>query len=448
MEHKLIIGMGKSGLACARKLIEYGDRVSVYDKQAQIKAKDPEWEKLQAEGTLVFLDDSWKADDLLTVKEAIISPGVPWHIPLVEAVRKQGIPMIGEIELAYRYVKAPMVGITGTNGKTTTSTLVYEILKEGGKSVYLAGNIGDPLMDLADQAGEDDLVVVELSSFQLEATQAFHVKLGMILNITPDHLDRHHTMEAYTQAKRNIFMNSAPEDYALLNKEDPVLSAMGEELTCNVLYFSTKEKVSNGAFLDSERIKLAKDGQVVDLMDVKELKIPGIHNVQNVLAAAAAAFFMGVDPRDIRRAIEGFKGVEHRIEFVREREGVSYYNDSKGTNTDAGIIALKAMSSPVVLIAGGYDKNADYQDWIQAFFGKVRKVFLIGQTALAIKDKALEMGYENLEICESLEEAVKKSAATAQIGDVVLLSPACASWGMFENYEVRGEKFKELVNCL
>lgn len=448
MERKLIIGMGKSGLACARKLMDQGNSVVVYDKESIAKAEEPEWKKLFKSGDLTYLNDEWSPGDLQKIDEAVISPGIPWDIPFVSAVRDKEIPLVGEIELASRYIKAPMIGITGTNGKTTTTTLVYEILKKSGKSVYLAGNIGYPLMDLADLAGETDVIVVELSSFQLEAIKDFHVNLGMILNITPDHLDRHHTMDAYIQAKKNIFLNSGAKDYGLLNKEDPALVAMAKDLPCKLLYFSTKESVDQGAFLDGERIKLAKDGEIIDLMDVAELKVPGIHNVQNILAAAAAAFFTGISAEDIRAAIQSFTGVEHRIEFVRERDGVVYYNDSKGTNTDAGIIALKAMKSPVILIAGGYDKHADYTDWIQMFFDKVRKVFLIGQTAPIIMEKAMEMGYESLEICGSLEEAVEKSAAMAQRGDVVLLSPACASWGMFENYEVRGEQFKELVNSL
>jgi UDP-N-acetylmuramoylalanine--D-glutamate ligase len=444
----LIIGMGKSGLASAKKLKEHGYSVLVYDKNACALAEKPEWASFFADGQHRILDDHWSSKDLDGVEEAIISPGIPTDIPLVEAIKGRQIPLIGEIELGARFIRASMVGITGTNGKTTTTTLIYEIFKLSGASVYLAGNIGYPLMDLADITNEKDVVVVELSSFQLESIRSFHVKLGMVLNITPDHLDRHHTMDAYVDAKRNIFKNSAEQDYALLNLDDPVTAEMAKDLTCRVLYFSINAPVDNGAYLDKGRILLARDGQMVELMGVNELNIPGLHNVKNVLAAAAATYFMGVSPESIRQGVQGFAGVEHRIEFVRNLHGVTYYNDSKGTNTDAGIIALEAMDRPVVLIAGGYDKKADYEEWIQCFFGKVKKGFLIGETANTIYEKAVKMGYNDLEICKTLEEAVHKSAVVAQDGDVVLLSPACASWDMFDNYEARGTQYKELVHKL
>ncbi|QSX08921.1 UDP-N-acetylmuramoyl-L-alanine--D-glutamate ligase [Alkalibacter rhizosphaerae] len=448
MEVKLIIGMGKSGLACAKKMLEMGHDIVVYDKNARKVIRQSEWEDVAKKWKIRLLEDDWKLKDVEAVDEAIISPGVPTDLPLVDVVRQLGIPIVGEIELAYRFIKAPMVGITGTNGKTTTTTLVYEIFKESGSSVYLAGNIGYPLMDLVDLVDEDDLVVVELSSFQLESIDDFRVKLGMILNITPDHLDRHHTMDAYIDAKMNIFKNCDSMDFALLNREDPLIQKASVNLKCRILYFSTKGPVKDGAFVAGERIMLSRDNETLDLMGLNELKVPGIHNVQNILAAAAGAFFMGVPVGHIRSAIRKFGGVEHRIEYVGSRNGVFYYNDSKGTNTDAGIIALKAMNAPVVLIAGGYDKNADYKEWIQQFHGRVKKVFLIGETAAKIKEQALQLDFTDVEICSSLEEAVKRSAQTAQTGDAVLLSPACASWDMFENYEVRGTRFKELVEQL
>lgn len=448
MKKKLIIGMGKSGYACGEKLVEQGYALLIYDKKSLELSREKLWTDLSSKGDVVYLDDRWTSEDLDLVEEAIISPGISNQIPLAQEIQNRKIPLIGEVELAVRYMKGTVIGITGTNGKTTTTTLVYEIFRNAGFTTHLAGNIGIPLMECADKTRAEDIVVVELSSFQLESIREFRVDLGMILNITPDHLDRHGSMEAYQEAKMNLFRNSRKEDFALLNLDDPLLRSLGETLSCKVLHFSTREKVSNGAYLEEGVLYLSKDGRSMELMQAQSLRIPGLHNVQNALAAAAATYFMGVDATVIGKTLSDFPGVEHRIEFVRKVRGVSYYNDSKGTNTDAGIIALKAIQTPVVLIAGGYDKKADYKEWISHFFGKVRKVFLIGETARSIKNKGLEMGFDAMEYCDSLEDAVHKSAQYAQEGDTVLLSPACASWDMFDNYEVRGRHFKMLVNEL
>lgn len=448
MKKILIIGMGKSGYACAKKLLEQGFSLCIYDKKAQEMKQENPWSVLSSKGNVVYMDDSWVPEDLDQVEEGVISPGISSQIPIAQEILRRGIPLIGEVELAFRYMKGTVVGITGTNGKTTTTTLTYELFRNAGFRTHLAGNIGIPLMECVDKTADDDVVVVELSSFQLESIRDFHVNLGMILNITPDHLDRHGSMEAYQDAKMNIFRNSRKEDFALLNQDDPILQPLDNTLKCNVLHFSIQKPVFNGAYMENGVLYLAKNGRSMELLRTDALKIPGLHNVQNALAAAAASFFLGVPPSVIQKTLMEFTGVEHRIEFVRIREGVSYYNDSKGTNTDAGITALKALSSPVVLIAGGYDKKADYEEWIRHFFGKVRKVFLMGTTAQAIRDKALEMGFDAVEICASMEEAIEKSAAFARHGDAVLLSPACASWDMFENYEVRGRRFKEFVNSL
>ncbi|MBF7097128.1 UDP-N-acetylmuramoyl-L-alanine--D-glutamate ligase [Alkalibacter mobilis] len=451
MNKKLIIGLGRSGIASANFLLKKGFRIVMYDKNAQDCLKRRDFiEILEKHHDLVdgVFGDEMPIEKINGVDLAIISPGIPLDSKIPLECSAKGIKIIGEIELAFRHLKAPVIGITGTNGKTTTTTLIYEIFKSTNIHAFLTGNIGYPIIDCVDNAKKEDVVIAELSSFQLESIENFRAVISVMLNITPDHLDRHKDMEQYIKAKENIYKNSTEDDFLVLNADDHILRKSAEKTRAKVIFFSIKETVTNGAFLDQGMIKVAKNGSSIDLMHISELKIPGMHNVKNVLAAAAVAYFYGIDVDVIKRVLCNFQGVEHRLEYVRELNGVTYYNDSKGTNTDAGITALDAIDGSVILIGGGYDKKSDFTDWINKFEGKVRKAYLIGETAKKIMNRAEELGFFSVEICSSLNEAVDKSHKEAKAGEVVLLSPACASWDMFDNYETRGNIFKELVNEL
>ena len=355
--------------------------------------------------------------------------------------------MIGEIELAYQLGKGEVLAITGTNGKTTTTALLGEIMKNDRESVFVVGNIGNPYTTVVDDTREDSVIVAEMSSFQLESTDAFRPRVSAILNLTPDHLNRHHTMEAYIQAKMNIAKNQTQNDVCVLNYEDEVLRKFGEKIEAQVLYFSSRRKLEKGIYLEDGNI-IYKNPEECLVCNVKELKLLGMHNFENVMAAVAMAAAYGVPMEKIRESVRTFAGVEHRIEFVAEKNGVAYYNDSKGTNPDAAIRGIQAMNRPTVLIGGGYDKNSDYKEWLMSFDGKVKELVLIGQTKEKIAEEARECGLHNITLADTFEEAMDVCIRTAKPGDAVLLSPACASWGMFKNYEERGDKFKEIVNSL
>ena len=320
-------------------------------------------------------------------------------------------------------------------------------MKNWKESVFVVGNIGNPYTSIVKDTREDSVIVAEMSSFQLETVHSFRPKVSAILNITPDHLNRHHTMEAYIAAKERIAENQTPEDFCVLNYEDDVLRGFGEKVNAQVLYFSSRRKLNRGVYLDGKTIICQIDAPI-SVCDTDELQILGTHNYENVMAATAMAYAYGVPVEVIRKTLLEFKGVEHRIEFVAEKNGVAYYNDSKGTNPDAAIRGIQAMNRPTVLIGGGYDKESAYDEWIQAFDGKVKKLVLIGATRDKIAQTARSLGFTDIVMADSFEEAFEKCVEYAQPGDAVLLSPACASWGMFKNYEERGDKFKELVEQL
>lgn len=402
------------------------------------------------------LGDDTKAEIILgelseevmeTLDLVVMSPGVPTDLPVVLKMRDMGIQIWGEVELAYTYGKGDVLAITGTNGKTTTTALLGEIMKNYKESVFVVGNIGNPYTAAALEMREDSVAVAEMSSFQLETIHEFRPKVSAILNITPDHLNRHHTMEAYIKAKEDIAKNQTKEDTCVLNYEDEVTRKIGENVKANVLYFSSQRKLDRGIYLDDGNIIFRQDEEIL-VCNVNELKLLGTHNYENVMAAVAMAAAYGTPMEVIRRTIKEFAGVEHRIEFVREKDGVAYYNDSKGTNPDAAIKGIQAMNRPTVLIGGGYDKDSEYEEWIQAFDGKVKLLVLVGATKEKIAEAAERVGFVSYVMADSFEEAVEKCIEAAEPGDAVLLSPACASWGMFKNYEERGDKFKELVNCL
>lgn len=440
----LVFGSGISGIGAVKLLEDHGAEVVLYDGNESLDQASLR-EQLGEKTTIVL--GEFPEHLLEELELVVLSPGVPTDLPVILAMKEHGIQVIGEVELAYAFGKGDVLAITGTNGKTTTTSLLGEIMKCHQEEVFVVGNIGNPYTVAASQMTERSVAVAEMSSFQLESIETFRPKVSAILNFTPDHLNRHHTMEAYVEAKKQIAKNQTAEDYCVLNYEDERTKAFGEEVKAQVLYFSSAHKLERGIYLDDGKM-IYKNPEEVIVCHVDELQILGIHNYENVMAAVAMAAVYGVPMDTIRKAILAFKGVEHRIEYVTEKDGVVYYNDSKGTNPDAAIKGIQAMNRKTVLIGGGYDKNSEYTEWIQAFDGKVKQLILIGVTREKIAQDAEKCGFHDYVFADTFEEAVLLAAKTAKSGEAVLLSPACASWGMFPNYEVRGEKFKEIVNSL
>ena len=451
----LVVGCGKSGIGAAVFLVREGACPVLFDENEKLTEKevrDRLTEKIEELGLKEF--DETKVDVVLRklpedekdqVELLVLSPGVPADTPFVEAFRQKGIPVWGEIELAYQREKGKVIAITGTNGKTTTTTLLGEIMKRHFRTSFVMGNIGYPYADIAEKTTEDSVTVGEISSFQLETIESFHPKVSAILNITPDHLNRHHTMENYIAAKNNVTKNQNSDDYCVLNYENADTRKLGERCPAKVLYFSSARELEEGAFLKGEEIWLAREKKAEALMNIHEMRLVGICNVENVMAAVLVSEAMEIPRAEYLDVIRNFRAVEHRIEFVKEVNGVAYYNDSKGTNPDAAIQAIYAMSRPTILIGGGYDKGSSYDGWIETFAGKVKLLVLIGQTKEKIAACAKAHGFEDFVFAESFEEAFRVCTEHAVSGDAVLLSPACASWGMFPNYEERGRLFKELV---
>ena len=440
----LVFGSGISGIAASKLLISVGAKPVLYDGNDKLDAA--EIKANIGKGAEVILGEL-PSEVIATLSLVVMSPGVPTDLPVVNQMRDAGIPIWGEVELAYRYSKGDVLAITGTNGKTTTTALLGEIMKAAQDSVFVVGNIGNPYTEAALQMTEKTVAVAEMSSFQLETIDTFRPKVSAILNFTPDHLNRHHTMEAYMDAKKNIAKNQTADDYCVLNYEDAETRAFGDKIDAQVVYFSSAHQLEKGIYLEDGNI-IYNMGEEVKVCHVDELKLLGVHNFENVMAAVAMAAVYGVPMDTIRETIKAFAGVEHRIEFVAEKAGVAYYNDSKGTNPDAAIKGIQAMNRPTWLIGGGYDKDSTYDEWIDAFDGKVRKLVLLGATREKIAETARKHGFEDIVIVDTFEEAVDVCAKGAVSGEAVLLSPACASWGMFKNYEVRGDRFKELVNAL
>lgn len=443
----LVVGAGKSGIAAFNLLDEEKAHTILYDSNANLDKKTIEEQLNQGfRGEVIIgeLNDDIK-DKLDYV---VLSPGVPTDLAFVNELRDQGIPILGEIELAYQFSKGKIVAITGTNGKTTTTTLVGEIMKTYYESVFVVGNIGVPYTQMVKETKDHSVTVAEMSSFQLETVKNFRPDVSAILNLTPDHLNRHHTMEAYVNAKMRITQNQTSSDYCVLNYEDALIREAAKKITTNIVWFSSSHCLEKGIYLKNEDI-IYNDGTCEKvIINIHELQIIGRHNYENVMAAVGIAICLGVPIGDIQKTLIAFKGVEHRIEYVTTKHGVKYYNDSKGTNPDAAIQAIKAMQTKTLLIAGGYDKNSDYDEWIQAFDGKVNYLVLLGQTREKIKSAAQRLGIENIVLVDSLKEAVDFCAAHAKAGESVLLSPCCASWGMFKNYEERGCMFKEYANAI
>ena len=443
----LVFGAGISGIGAAGLLEANGADVILYDGNEKLDPASLK-EQLGEKSGAAVLTGKLPQETIASLDMAVLSPGVPTDLPVVLAMKEAGIQVIGEIELAYQFGKGDVLAITGTNGKTTTTSLLGQIMKQAREEVYVVGNIGNPYTAVAGQMTEQTVTVAEISSFQLETIREFRPKVSAILNITPDHLNRHHTMEAYIEAKENIAVNQTEDDFCILNYEDRLLREFGENLRAKVLYFSSQRKLEEGIFLEDGEIVLCLNGQKETICHVDELQILGTHNHENVMAAAAMAYVYGVPAETIRKSVLSFGGVEHRIEYVAEKNGVAYYNDSKGTNPDAAIKGIRAMKRPTVLIGGGYDKDSEYTEWIESFDGKVKKLILLGQTREKIARDAKKCGFTDYVFADSFEEAVHMAVKEAVSGDAVLLSPACASWDMFPSYEVRGDKFKEIVNSL
>ncbi len=443
----LVAGCGISGIGAARLLLKTGAAVMLYDGNTSL---DPETirEKLAFHEDVSVVLGELMPQVVRDCKACVISPGIPLRMPFVQVLRDCGVPIWSEIELAYRFGKGKVAAITGTNGKTTTTALVGEILAAHYPSSFVVGNIGIPYTEKALEMDEASVTVAEVSSFQLETIVDFHPAVSAITNITPDHLDRHLTMENYIEVKESVTKNQTPEEICVLNYEDQVLREFGEKLDRKVIFFSSQRELPEGLFIRDGRIMFSHDGVCEDMVGTDELQILGRHNYENAMTAIAVGWAMGVPVGTIRDVLRRFRPVEHRIEFTVEKNGVLYYNDSKGTNPDAAIQAVKAMVRPTVLIAGGYDKGSDYDEWIGTFEGCVKVLVLLGQTADKIEEAARKAGFTNILRAESMEEAVKLSAKEAVPGDAVLLSPACASWGMFKNYEERGRIFKELARAL
>lgn len=443
----LVFGSGKSGIGASDLLAKVGAFPVIYDGNAETD-KDAVVHKTDGTYSVTVYAGELPKEVQDSLDLVVLSPGVPTDLPLVKSFYEQGLPVWGEVELAYRVGNGEVLAITGTNGKTTTTALLGKIMQDARESVFVVGNIGTPYTSKALEMKPNSVTVAEISSFQLETIEEFAPKVSAILNITEDHLNRHHTMEEYIRVKELITENQGTEDVCVLNYEDEVLREFGKHLTPRVVYFSSGRKLDEGIYLDGNKIILKDGEKEIEVVKTEDLKLLGKHNFENVMAAVAMAYYDGVSLDSIRKSICEFTAVAHRIEYVTEKKGVVYYNDSKGTNPDAAIKGIQAMNRPTLLIGGGYDKQSGYDEWIEAFDGKVRYLVLIGQTKEKIKEAAEKHGFHDIILCEDLKEAVKVCEEKAQPGDAVLLSPACASWGQFDNYEQRGDMFKEYVRNL
>lgn len=436
----LVIGLARTGRECARFLVDQGASVTVSDLRPEAELKD-EVNSLAGLPIRYFFgaeERRW----LEGIDCVIPSPGVAAENPLLSEAAASGIPVLSEIELAYRFFRAPLVAVTGTNGKSTTTTLIGEMVKAGGQKVFVGGNLGTPFIGAV--SGEWDWGVLEISSFQLEWIERFRPRIAVLLNVTEDHLDRYTTFDDYRRAKERIFEAQSEGEFAVLNREDPRVWALKANVKARVISFGFAE-VSEGAYATANMI-VWRDGANEERFPLADVKIQGVHNVENMMAAVAAAKLAGIARQPIQQTLESFPGLEHRLEFVREKDGVSYYNDSKGTNVGAVVKSLAGFSAPVILIAGGVDKGGDYGPLEEGIKRKVRRLVLFGAAKNVIA-RALGPLTETV-IVENLTAAVGDAAAAARAGDVVLLSPACSSFDQFRNYAERGRSFKNLVQAL
>ena len=440
----LVVGAARSGIAAAQFLVSKGAKVTLTDaKSAQQLGEVVQ--KLESQGVNLALCGQYPDPLIQGYQLLVVSPGVPPTAPPIARAYQENLPVMGELELAFRFAEAPIIAITGTNGKTTTTSLVGEILKDAGINTLVAGNIGLPLISEVENYQSEDCIVAEVSSFQLEGTKTFRPKVAAILNITPDHLDRHLTMENYINAKAKIFANQMPFDYTVLNYDDSITVDLAEQSMGRVIFFSRKHTLNTGVYIQNGYIMVSMDGVTTEIVPVEKLNIPGGHNLENALAAVACTFVMGVGAEQLARTLSSFSGVAHRLETVAEIKGVRYVNDSKGTNPDASIKALESFNEPIILIAGGLNKGSDFTQLAQTIKEKVRVLILLGEHGHEIKKAVEDQGFNTFVTVQDYLEAVKVAHNVAKPGEVVLLSPACASWDMFKSYEERGDLFRELV---
>lgn len=444
----LVIGTGRSGSAVTNFLLSKGAYVTLTD----VKPK----EKLDKE--ILALDKTPNfngiygmqppASILDDIDYIIMSPGVPMDIPIIKYAISKSIPILGELELAYIFSKSPIIAITGTNGKTTTTSLVGEIFRESQKEVHVVGNIGMPMISQIDKVTKDGYLITEVSSFQLEGSKDFKPYISAILNITPDHLNRHKTMENYIYEKSKIFSNQGDKDITILNADDPITFSLRDKVKGKLILFSRLSTLKEGVFIKKHEIILKDNNIEIKVCDVKDIKMLGTHNLENALAAIAISYHVNMPIKVIKSVLQRFTGVSHRIEIVDTINGIEFINDSKGTNPEASIKAVEAMKKPIVLIAGGMDKGSNFTEFVQSFHGRVRHLILVGETAHAIKEAAEKQGFYNITKVNDFKKAVLASYEKASENDVVLLSPACASWDMFSSFEERGDYFKTIVRSL
>ena len=440
----LVVGLGKSGVASALFMKAHGARVTVSDTKSGDELRN-EIPVLLDHGITVETgghgERTFRGQDLI-----VVSPGVPVDAPPLVQARSLGETVIGEIELAAQFLPGPVVAITGSNGKTTTTTLTGEIMAAAGLPTLVGGNIGTPAISLAERAKPDTVIVLEISSFQLETIQTFRPIVAVVLNVTPDHLDRHRTFEIYTNAKARIFENQQASDFAVLNADDPTCVAMGARTRAQVFWFSRQKEVQQGAWVRDGNIVFRDEKGQREILQVSEIPLKGAHNLENVLAAVCTGVLMGCAPEKIRQAVHNFKAVEHRLEYVATINRVDYYNDSKATNVDATVKALESFPANIHLILGGKDKGSPYTVLNDLIRQRVKRIYTIG--AAAPKIEAEIQGATEVVHAETLENAIKRAHAVAQPGDIVLLAPACASFDQFKSYEHRGKVFKDIVGGL
>lgn len=441
----LVTGLGISGIAAIKALDILGADIAVTDmkKEEELGEALKEIENIEVEKILGSNDV-----DLDSIDMILKSPGMPPNLNIFKEAREKGIEILTDIELAYRISDARFVCITGTNGKTTSTMLTGEVFSRAYEKVYVTGNVGVGILSKAKELLDDESIfIIEASSFQLEDTKEFSPAVSLITNITPDHLDWHGSYENYIAAKAKIFRNQTENEFTVFNHEDKVLRELSSEVKSELLYFSDTEKVK-GVYVSDGKIIWNTGDSEETVMKTEEINIPGRHNLQNIIGVIAVSKAFGIDSETIREAVMNFSGVEHRLEFVEEIDGVKYYNDSKGTNVDSTIKAIEGLEKPINLIAGGKDKGGEFDELIEAFDGKIEEMILLGETAQKIEDTARKHGFTNIVRVKDMKEAVKEASEKAKPGYTVLLSPACASWDMYKSYEVRGEDFKNNVKSL
>lgn len=443
----LLIGLAKTGVSTIKYLDKLGAKIILNDIKDKNELKNILNEISDLKNVEYIL--GYHPENIDDIDMVIVSPGVPLDLPFILKIKEKNIELIGEVELAYRLSNNPIfIGITGTNGKTTTTSLVGEIFKTAKFDTYTVGNIGNPVIDTVDITDENSVLVTELSSFQLESIDKFKPKVSAILNFTEDHMNRHHTMENYISAKSNIFKNQDEKDFCILNYDDEMVRELEDKIKAKVIFFSRKKELKEGIYLDKDDNIVINIDKKITLLNKKELSLPGNHNLENAMAAIAISYVLNVDLEVIKNILKSFASVSHRQEFVRDINNIKFINDSKGTNPDSTIKAIESYNRPIVLIAGGKDKGSKFDDLLDIAKNKVRALVLMGETSHIIEKCAREKGFKHIYIVNDMKEAVKTSYDIAIKDDIVLLSPACASWDMYKSFEVRGDDFKNNVNNL